>query len=135
MRYLLDSIKIFKNAFSRLRKKDFSGTTGIAVKNSYYQVFVNMAAKIGSLIFTIILARILLPELFGLYSLALSTIMIFTAFSDLGINQTMARFVSREFGKDNTKKARAYFLYLGKVKLFFTFLSIVFLMITASSPS
>ena len=63
----------------RIRK--FVGYTGLALKNSTYKFLNTAIAKGGSLIFTIIVARLLLPELFGLYSLALSTIIIFASFS------------------------------------------------------
>ena len=131
MEYFKDTGNTLKNIVRRLRTKDFSGSSGIAMKNSSYQILTNLTAKIGSLIFTVVLARILMPELFGLYSLALSTIMVFIAFSDFGINQTITRFVSVELGKNNDKKAKAYFLYLGKIKLVLILFSITFLMITA----
>ena len=88
-----------KDIWQRIKKRDFSGNTGLAIKNSIYQFSTNAFAKIGSLIFTIILARLLMPELFGLYSLTLSTILIFGAISELGVTQTMVRFVSKEFGE------------------------------------
>ena len=107
---------IIKDIFRRIRKRDFSGNTGLVIKNSIYQFSTNLVTKIGSLIFVIILARMLMPELFGLYSLALSTILIFVAFSELGIGQTLIRFVSKEFGKN--KNPKFYVVYLAKLKLF-----------------
>ena len=125
-------VRDFKDIFRRIRKRDFSGNTGIVIKNSVLQFSTNLVAKIGSLFFTIILARMLMPELFGLYSLALSTIFIFIAFSELGIGQTLIRFVSREFGKTKKKiKAKSYAIYLGKLKLLMIFVSILILVISA----
>jgi len=124
--------KDFKDIFRRIRQRDFSGNTGLVIKNSIYQFSTNLIGKIGSLIFVIILARMLMPELFGLYSLALSTILIFVAFSELGIGQTLIRFVSKEFGKNiKSKKAKSYVIYLAKLKLFLTFVSILILIISA----
>jgi len=98
-------------------KRRFVGFTGQAVKNSIFQFLTTATAKVGSLIFTIILARLLLPELFGLYSLALSTVVLFAGFSDFGISQALVRYVSKFLGQNNEKKAKAYLKYLIKIKL------------------
>ena len=103
--------------YSRFKKRDFSGNTGQAIKNSTYQLTTTLIAKFGSLIFTIILARMLMPDLFGLYSLALSTILIFAAFSDLGIGAALITFVSEKLGNKDYSKAKSYVLYLAKWKL------------------
>ena len=120
-----------RDIFGRIKRRDFSGNTGMAVKNSIYQSSANFLAKIGSLFFTIIMARLLLPELFGLYSLALSTILIFVVFSDLGIGGALVRFVSKSLGKNKNIKARAYTSYLAKLKLFFIILSGLILIFSA----
>lgn len=121
----------FKNIFGRIRKRDFSGDAGLVLKNSIYQLATNFATKGGALLFTIIMARILLPELFGVYSLAISTILIFAAFSDLGINETIIRFVSRELGRANFTKANSYLRYLIKIKSIVTFLVAITLLVSA----
>ncbi len=121
--------KNIKDIFRRIIKRDFSGNTGLVIKNSLYQFSTNLVTKIGSLIFMIFLARMLMPELFGLYSLALSTILIFVAFSELGIPHTLIRFVSKKFGKN--KNPKSYVVYLAKLKLFLTFVSILILIISA----
>ncbi len=119
-----------KNIWRRIKTRDFSGNTGMAVKNSIYQISTNFFGKIGSFIFTIILARLLLPELFGLYSLALSTILIFGVFSELGIQTTLLRFVSKEYGKKR-RKIKPYLFYLGKIKLALTII-VAFLLLISS---
>ncbi len=131
MEYVHETESTIKQIFNRIKRKDFSGDAGHAVKNSLYQFSTNIIAKVGSLIFTIILARMLLPELFGLYSLALSTILIFVTFSNLGIWRTLIRFVSRQVGKGNPEKAKSYFIYLTKLKIFLIFIVIVALAISA----
>ena len=126
-----DSMSFFKDIFQRLKNRDFSGHTGMAVKNSTYQFSTNLLSKILSFVFTIILARILLPELFGLYSLALSTILVFAAFADLGFGETLVRFVSRELGKGNISKAKAYSKYLIKIKIFMMiFVSLILILLS-----
>jgi O-antigen/teichoic acid export membrane protein len=118
-----------KNIWRRIRTRDFSGNTGMAVKNSVYNFSTTLISKFGSLLFVVILARLLMPELFGLYNLALSTILIFAAISELGIGQAIIRFVSRSLGKNNKKKAKNYMIYLGKIKFLLTLLGVLLLLI------
>jgi len=132
MAYFTEIQNTLKEVFRRLRKRDFSGYAGLTLKNSIYQISINFVAKIGALIFTVILARLLMPELFGLYSLALSTIFIFVSFSDFGINQTLTRFASVSIGKNNLKKAKGYFVYLSKIKLVLILFSILLLTVSAN---
>ena len=47
-----------KKIFKRIKSKDFSGNTGLAIKNSAYQFSTNIVQKIGSLIFVIIIVVI-----------------------------------------------------------------------------
>ncbi|MFH0712197.1 MAG: oligosaccharide flippase family protein [archaeon] len=89
--------------FGRIKRRDLKGNSGQAIKNSTYQLATTLTAKIGSIIFTIIIARLLMPELFGLYGLALSTILLISAFSDLGISTTMLTFVSKTIDKKKSK--------------------------------
>lgn len=119
-----------KDIFKKIKNKDFRGNSGMAIKNSSYQIAWIFVSKIGSLIFTVILARILMPELFGLYSLALGTILVFTFFSDLGAGQTLTRFVSRALSKNKNPHAKGYAVYLFKIKFLITAgILIVFLLL------
>ena len=100
-----------------------------AMRNSLYKILSSLINRIGALIFTVCVARILLPEAFGTYTLALSIALIFYTFTDLGINLTLSRYVSMELNK-NKNKAKAYARYLFKIKLFlallFSFALLVF---------
>lgn len=133
-----------KGIFKRILKRDFSGNSGQAIKNSVYQISTNLVAKIGALIFTILLAGelitvrvlgfekpLLSPELFGLYSLALGTILMIYVLSDLGVNQTFIRFVSREIGKKNYSSAKKITFYLYKFKFVLTLFSIATLLLSS----
>lgn len=117
--------------YRRLKNRNFEGNTGLAVKNSTYQFVTLFITKIGSLLFTIILARMLLPELFGLYSLALSTILFFGIFSDFGIGSALITFVSKSLARKDFGKAKAYFKILLKFK--FLLVSITFLILALSA--
>ena len=116
-----------KEIWRRVKKRDFSGNTGLVIKNSIYQLSTQIIAKIGALIFTIILARLLMPELFGLYNLALSTILVFVAFSQLGLSQAIVTFISKELGKKG-KKTLSYLIYFGKIKASLVLASAIFLL-------
>ena len=113
----------------RILRRDFSGNTGIAIKNSIFQFSSSVVSKIGSLIFTIILARMLLPENFGLYTLALSTILIFGAFTDLGVNSALIRYLAKN--EKNERKTGAYVFFIRNLKLKLTFL-VSFILILSS---
>lgn len=129
MGLITDGARNFLDIFHRLKKRDFSGNTGLVLKNSVYQTSTNILAKIGSLLFTVVLARILMPELFGLYNLVLSMVLIFYVFSDLGTNQSLIYFVSRQIGQKKYPKARSYVKALFTQKLFLTIISIVCLIL------
>lgn len=120
-----------KEIFRRFKKRDFSGNAGQAVKNSSYLISTTLVAKFGSLLFTILLARILMPELFGLYFLALGTIVLFAGFSDFGISAAMVTFVAKTLGKNNPEKAKAYFSKTIRMKVWMV--SIASLVLLASA--
>ena len=117
MDFINEEKEDIRNVLTRIKKRDFSGTTGQAIKNSSYQLAQNLIFKFGSLLFTIVIARMLLPELFGLYSLALSTILLFAAFSDLGISSALITYGAKALGKKDLSKAKAYSKKLFKWEL------------------
>lgn len=122
-----------KHIVRRIQKRDFSGDVGKALKNSVFDFATNLSAKFGALVFMIILARLLMPELFGLYSLALSTIILFVTFSNFGLFETMVRFVSRALAKKRVQKAKSYFVYLSRLKIILMALAIVVLLFSAKA--
>jgi O-antigen/teichoic acid export membrane protein len=97
----------------------------IASKNSVYSLSSIFISKIGGLIFTIIIARFLLPELFGIYSLVLSVVSIVINFTDLGIDSSSVKYVAGALGKNNKRKARSYFRYFLKIKLSLILLMVI----------
>jgi len=129
-KFIKEEEKDIKDIWRRIRKRDFSGNTGLAVKNSVYQFSTTLIMKIGGLIFVIILARLLMPELFGLYSLALSTIILFATFSDLGIGTALIRFISKELYKKKPN-IKGYYDYLIKIKFVLILLSSLVLISSA----
>ena len=98
-------------------------------KNSFYSFFSFAINHLGGLVFTIFVARILNPEAFGMYSLALSTTVLLMTLGDLGLNEALVRYVSLNF--KNKSKAKSYFLYFLKIKIF-VLLSLSVLLIISS---
>ena len=86
-----------------------------AVKGSFWNVLASLVQRIGGIVFIVIIARILLPEKFGLYSLVLSTAALFMMLGDKGFNESLIRYFA-EAGK-NKSKAKTFFYYLLKMKL------------------
>jgi len=100
------------------------------IKNSFWSIFSAVISRIGGLIFTIILARFLFPEGYGLFSIVLSVVMIFQTFADLGINMSLVRYLAVSVEK-NKKAASSYFRYLLKIKVLLSLFFGVLLLVLA----
>ncbi len=109
--------------------------SNIAVKNSIYNLSSIIISKIGGLLLTIILARLLLPELFGLYSLIISLVVIAITMTDFGIDIAGVRYMSKALGKEDKKMARSFFRFLFKVKGLLIILIILVTLIIAKPIS
>jgi len=101
----------------------------VAIKGSAYNLLSLLILKFGGLIFTIIIARLLLPELFGVYALVLSIATVILTFAELGIDNTFLRYLSDSVGKKNKKLSRGYFKYIFRIKCFLILFSVIFLLI------
>ena len=132
MKLLNEGSSDLQEVFTRIFRKDFSGNTGLAIKNSAYQFSSNLITKLGSLIFTIIIARLLMPEFFGLYNLALSTILFFYVFSDLGSNQTLIYYISKKLGNKQYGKAKVYIKTIFVIKIILTGVSVIALLLLSN---
>jgi len=130
-RRFISEEKNLKDIWMRTKTRDFSGNIGLAIKNSTYQLSTDIISKIGSLIFTVIIARLLMPELFGLYSIALSTILLFSVISELGIGSALIRYISIELSKGNKGNVKSYIIYLGKIKIYFMLVAVILLLVFA----
>lgn len=128
-RLIREEAKEIKGIFKKIKKRDFSGNSGQAIKNSTYQIATLVVAKIGALLFTIFLAWKLGPELFGLYSLAVSTIIMIALFSDLGIGSAIIVFISKSLGKKKESEAKGYLKLLLKWRILLIFGAAFFLAI------
>jgi len=102
-----------------------------AVVNSFWYFVAKVIEKAGAVIFTIILARFLLPEGFGVYNLAMSVVLIATGILNYSIDNTSMRYVSWAVGKNNKKKSSSYFIYLLKMKFVLILIFSILLLILA----
>lgn len=102
------------------------------IKNSFWSFITSISARVGALFFTIILARFLMPENYGIYSIILSIVMVFYTFADLGIHNAVIRYFSSAISQ-NRKKVSSYYRYLLKLKLFLT-LGISILLLLLAYP-
>ena len=105
---------------------NISNITEKIIKNAFYNFLISLISRIGALFFTIIVARILFPELFGIYSLALTIILTVATFTDLGINATLIRYLAeslKEISEKSKKKARTRLYFLLNFKILFTLIT------------
>lgn len=111
-------------------KKNKSSLKERFIKNSFYNFISSLINRVGALIFTIFLARLLHPEGYGLYSLALSIAMFFLVFTDLGISTTFVKYLSSALKKEKSK-INAYYRYILKIKFILTLCASILLIILA----
>ncbi len=86
------------------------------VKNSFWGFTATLISRFGALFFTILIARMLLPERYGIFSIAMSIGLFFYIFADIGINASAVRFISAALNNDK-KRIGAYYKYLLKIKI------------------
>lgn len=67
--------------------------------------------------FSIILARLLQPHNFGLYSFCIVVVSFFILFTDFGMNSTLIRFVANYIGKGKYRKASTLIKLIFKYKI------------------
>jgi O-antigen/teichoic acid export membrane protein len=101
----------------------------LALKGSAYNVLSLLVLKFGGLIFTIILARMLLPELFGIYALAISIVTLALSFTDLGMENTFLRYLSDSKIKKDKKKSRGLSSYFFKLRFILIIVVVIILIV------
>ena len=109
------------------------GITKDILKNVFFQGISGVISKIGGLIFTVIIARLLFPELFGIYSLALTIILTLATLTDLGLNYTMTRYIADSLNRKNKKEARSRLIFLLNTKLVIALVFSILLFILSGS--
>jgi len=99
----------------KMKMKEKNKIASEFLGNSFYRLIFIFLTNIGGALFTIFTARILAPERFGIYTLALSVALMLIAIAEAGFSETLIRFVS--LNANNNKKAKSYFVYLLKIKI------------------
>lgn len=87
------------------------------IKNFIFGNFATILNKLGSMFFLVILARILEPELFGVYSLTMSIAMSLIFLTDSGAFGGIVKNVAKYAGQGDYETARSYVRYIIKIKL------------------
>lgn len=77
-------------------------TSMTILSNSLYLLGERWVTRIARLVYTIVLARKLGPELYGLFNYGISWYMLFLAFKDVGLRAI----ISRELGQDHDQGAK-----------------------------
>ncbi|MCD6590654.1 MAG: flippase, partial [Candidatus Aenigmarchaeota archaeon] len=84
------------------------------LRNTIYNNLQKIVSSFGGIIFSILAARMLKPELFGVYGLTISIVSIIIAFSNLGFKEAITRWVAYALGRNDKKLVRSYFKILLK---------------------
>jgi len=100
------------------------------IKNGGWGIVSSFLNRIGGFILTILISRMLMPEDFGRYSIIMTVVLFFITLFELGINQTLIRYISLEINK-NKEKATAHFKYLFKVKFILSSCASLILLISS----
>jgi len=100
------------------------------LKNSFFSTSSSLIRGVGGFLFSVVLARILTPEQFGIYALAISTCFLILQL-DPGTGYTATRYIAYAAGKKDEKLVRGYFRFLFKLRLIFGVLFAISLAIAA----
>lgn len=106
-------------------------------RGAFWGLAGNIALKLVSLVYTIVLARFFTQSDVGLFYLALSIISVISIFGDLGLNSAFSRYVPFYIGRGEKEKAynllRAAYLFSGALSLLFSCAIFIFANQIASS--
>lgn len=92
------------------------------LRNIVFNTTTVIIGRVAGLILTVILARLLLPELFGYFALALSVASIFQSLVDSGTSSAIIRYVAAAVGKKQLSLARGYFRFLFRIRFWLSLL-------------
>ena len=85
------------------------------LKNAFFNSSSALIRGIGGFLFSVVLARFLTPDLYGIYALATS-LCFFVLHLDPGTNYTAVRYIAYAIGKKDKYSARGYFSFLFKIR-------------------
>ena len=102
------------------------------LKNSFFNASSTLIRGIGGFLFSVVIARILTPEQFGIYALAIS-VCFFIMQIDFGTGYTTIRYIAYAVGRKDEGLTRGYFRFFLKIRLVIGFLFVLLLVILAES--
>jgi len=102
------------------------------LKNSFFSSSSALIRGIGGFLFSVVIARILTPEQFGIYALAIS-VCFFIMQIDFGTGYTTIRYIAYAVGRRDEGLTRGYFRFFLKIRLVIGFLFALSLIISAES--
>lgn len=105
----------------------------VVLRNVIYSSSSMVVANLTGLITIIFLARALKPELFGLYSLSLSTVAIISILSDLGIKSAATRYIADAMKSGDYKLAGGYTRFLLNLKILLTIVMALILLLSSEN--
>lgn len=100
-------------------------------KNNIIFMAGNIVAALLSFIFSVVVARLLLTEQFGLFSFALVVMGFFTVFIDLGISSTLIRFMVEYIERKEDSRLGSLLCFFFKFRMALT-LIVAMIMVTFS---
>ena len=86
------------------------------LKNSLFNLSSALIKGLGGFIFSVIIARILTPNQYGIYALAVS-ICFLIMHIDFGIGYSSVRYLAYAVGKNSWELARGYFKFFFKIRI------------------
>ncbi len=117
-----------------MKKENKENLSEVVIKNTSYELLSNFIGKVAGIIFTVvILARLLGPELFGIYALAFSIAGIILVFADFGVSGATTRYISDALKENRKDKARSYFRYFLKFKSILSLVVVVIFLLLAKT--
>ena len=104
------------------------------LKNVFFNSASALVRGFGGFLFSVVLARFLAPDLYGIYALATS-LCFFILHLDPGIGYTATRYISYAMGRKDEISARGYFLFLFKIRFVLGLIFAISLLILAKPLS
>lgn len=86
------------------------------LKNSLFNLSSALIKGLGGFIFSVIIARILTPNQYGIYALAVSICFLIMQI-DLGTGYTSIRYLAYAVGKNSWESVRGYFKFFFKIRI------------------
>jgi O-antigen/teichoic acid export membrane protein len=99
----------------KIQEKEFNSSLKLIAKSSFIVLIGLLISKILTYLYRITIARTFEPSAYGLFSIAVIFVSIFTTFAALGFDSGLLRFISLYRGSKELNKSRYLFRFSFKV--------------------